>query len=69
MRVDLLIRYKWFEIVEGQLLDPERDLALPNLRLLFTYPTREDALAALSQYLDGQIGDREFTLLEVFGLE
>ena len=70
MRVDLAIRFKWYEIREGQLLDPERGLTDPALRMLFTYPARDDAYAAMSQYVDaGRWHGRTFALVEVFGLE
>ena len=70
MKVDLLTRYKWYEVKDNQVLDPERGLQDPSMRMLFTYPTQEEAYAAMAQYVDsGRWHGRTFTLLEVFGLE
>ena len=70
MKISPVIRFKWYEIKDDQVLDPERGLQDPNLRMLFTYPTKNDAYAAMSQYVDsGRWHGRTFTLLEVFGLE
>lgn len=70
MKVNLLNRYKWYEICNDQLMDPERNLKDPSMRMLFTYPTEEEAYAAMSQYVDaGRWHGRTFTLMEVFGLE
>lgn len=70
MKVDLLTRYKWYEVKDNQVLDPERGLQDPGMRMLFTYSDREEAYAAMSQYVDsGRWHGRTFALLEVFGLE
>ena len=70
MKVNLLNRFKWYEIRNDLLLDPERNLQDPSLRMLYTYATREEAYAAMSQYVDsGRWHGRTFTLLEISGLE
>ena len=70
MKVNLLVRYKWFEIRDNQVLDPERGVQDHTMLMLFTYPNREEAHAAMSQYVDsGRWHGRTFVLLEVFGLE
>lgn len=70
MRVDLVTRYKWFEVRDDLMLDPERGLKDPTMRMLFTYPDKEEAYAAMSQYVAaGRWHGRTFALIEVFGLE
>lgn len=70
MRVDLMMRFKWFEIANAQLLDPERSLSSLDNKMLFTYPNREEALAAMSQYIDKHgLENRQFILTELLSLE
>lgn len=70
MRVDLLIRYRWYiRTPDGRLEDPEGYID-SDKRMLYTYPTRKEALAGLSQYIDiWGMPSSEFVLTETFGLE
>lgn len=64
----LSTRYIWKELVDGSLLDPERHVT--DFYKLYTYPTKQEALAALSQFLHlEEWNGREFILLEVVGLD
>lgn len=70
MKISPVIRFKWYEVKDNQVLEPERGLQDQSMRMLFTYPNKEEAYAAMSQYVDaGRWHGRTFTLLEVFGLE
>lgn len=64
------IRFQWKELSNGLLLDPERDNKDYENKILFSYVSREEAIAALMQYLHlDEWNGREFVLLEVVGLE